>query len=448
MWLFTAEETRRIATDVPSLLSEIDHLKRSWREKEEKYIDNISYLGKMLAEKDNLHHVNIEEMRYTQSILHGHCYMYSQKNTQMKLEVEMKTEELMRQRRCLDRTSMENKKLIDENAELREKLHEMESRPQFKNPMDFEDISKLEAKVVILSEKLEQKADEMEVMESFCDSIPELHKKVSLMSKQLDEKASEMKAMESLNQTLQIKEQTYSSALQEARKKLMSLKPKREVEEKCLELQKKVEMVNKELEEKTDELQDMEYCNQTLTIKECMSNRDLQEVRKVLFSGVQYFAMTNRSTIGMKRMGELDSKTFRDTCMYKFPSEEWFIKSAELCSTWQENIKDSAWHPFKKIRVNGKFHAIEHILQDMEEIVDAADEKLVELKREWGEEVYKAVSVALEEINEYNSSGRYPVPEFWNFKEERKACLKEVIEHVLKQLKSLKSARKALKRRG
>ncbi|KAF6171549.1 hypothetical protein GIB67_018073 [Kingdonia uniflora] len=49
------------------------------------------------------------------------------------------------------------------------KLHEMESRSPFKDPMDFEDISKLEAKVVILSEELEQKANEMEVMESFCD---------------------------------------------------------------------------------------------------------------------------------------------------------------------------------------------------------------------------------------------------------------------------------------
>ncbi|KAF6174556.1 hypothetical protein GIB67_029903 [Kingdonia uniflora] len=96
---------------------------------------------------------------------------------------------------------------------LREKLHEMESRSPFKDPMSFEDISKLKAKVVILSEELEQKADEMEVMESFCDSIPKLQKKVSLMSKQFDEKAYEMKAMESLNQTLRIKEQTYSSAL-------------------------------------------------------------------------------------------------------------------------------------------------------------------------------------------------------------------------------------------
>ncbi|KAF6142319.1 hypothetical protein GIB67_023344 [Kingdonia uniflora] len=92
------------------------------------------------------------------------------------------------------------------------------------------------------------------------------------------------------------------------------------------------------------------YRNQTLANEECMSNCDLRE-------GVQYFAITNRCTIEIKRMGELGLKVFQDTCKYKFKGEEWNINSAELCSTWQENIKDSAWYPFKKIRVNGKFHA-------------------------------------------------------------------------------------------
>lgn len=66
------------------------------------------------------------------------------------------------------------------------------------------------------------------------------------------------------------------------------------------------------------------------------------------------------------------------------------------------------------------------------------DEVLVQLKEEWGDEVYEAVGTALKEIEEYNASGRYVVQELWNFKENRKATLKEVISYIFKQLKNLK----------
>ena len=55
-----------------------------------------------------------------------------------------------------------------------------------------------------------------------------------------------------------------------------------------------------------------------------------------------------------------------------------------------------------------------------------------------GEEVYKAVTTALMEINEYNSSGRYVVPELWNCKENRKTTLKEGVLFILNQWKSNK----------
>lgn len=65
-----------------------------------------------------------------------------------------------------------------------------------------------------------------------------------------------------------------------------------------------------------------------------------------------------------------------------------------------------------------------------------------ELKSKWGEEVCVAVVNALLELNEYNPSGRYVVSELWNFKEGRKAHLKEVIECLIHQIKASKSLKR------
>lgn len=74
----------------------------------------------------------------------------------------------------------------------------------------------------------------------------------------------------------------------------------------------------------------------------------------------------------------------------------------------------------------------------LQEILNEEDEKLKELKRELGEEVYEAVTQAFKERNEYNGSGRYIVPELWNFDQGRKATLKEGVAYLLSLWKQLK----------
>ncbi|KAI5675646.1 hypothetical protein M9H77_06596 [Catharanthus roseus] len=82
---------------------------------------------------------------------------------------------------------------------------------------------------------------------------------------------------------------------------------------------------------------------------------------------------------------------------------------------------------------------------NMQEVIDENDEKLTSLKKEFGDddEVYKAVIRASNELNEYNPSGRYPVPELWNPLEGRKASLKEGVSHILKLWKLNKRKRDA-----
>ncbi|KAF9598678.1 hypothetical protein IFM89_029928 [Coptis chinensis] len=190
------------------------------------------------------------------------------------------------------------------------------------------------------------------------------------------------------------------------------------------ELQKKIEALSKELEEKNSDLEHLETLNGTLIVKETMSNRELQEARKELINGLQdYQAIL--TPIGIKQLGELNPEPFQRACFNLLSTEEQEV-ALDLCSLWQKQICDPEWHPFKRITLFGK----------LQETIDLNDEKLVMLRKVWGWEVYDAVLTALKEINEHNPSGRYVAPELWNFRERRKATLKEAIHFILKCLET------------
>ncbi|KAF7816436.1 factor of DNA methylation 1-like isoform X1 [Senna tora] len=182
-----------------------------------------------------------------------------------------------------------------------------------------------------------------------------------------------------------------------------------------------------QLKGKMEYLEAVESINSCLIVKERQYKQELLDARKESINCLQDMC-SGRSQIGIKRMGELDRKPFQDACMQKYSNEQWPLISAQLCSSWEENMKNPNWYPFKKIVVNGM----------LQEIIDENDEKLKELRSEHGEMVYKAVANALMELEEYNSSGRYVVSEIWNWKEGRRASLKEVIQYMIRQLKTHK----------
>ncbi|KAI8564047.1 hypothetical protein RHMOL_Rhmol03G0153000 [Rhododendron molle] len=191
-----------------------------------------------------------------------------------------------------------------------------------------------------------------------------------------------------------------------------------------------LDALKEELAEKVDDLHDMETLNQTLILREHMSNVELQDARKELINVLPN--VLDIVTIGVKRMGEVDQKPFQDVCLQRFSGEDWEVRAVEQSSLWQEKVKDPGWQPFKKMTKDGK----------LQEIIDEEDSKLKELRRLWGEAAYYSVVNALLELNEYNPSGRYVVKELWNFKEGRRARLKEVIDCIVQQLKSLKSLKR------
>ncbi|CAF1926003.1 unnamed protein product [Brassica napus] len=238
---------------------------------------------------------------------------------------------------------------------------------------------------------------------------------------------------EALSKILQLEtqldtKQTLEMEIQELKGKLQVMKHLGDDDDEAVK--QKMKEMNDELEDKKSELEGLEQMNSALMTKERQSNDEIQAARKKLIAGLTGL-LGAETDIGVKRMGELDEKPFLNVCKKRFSEDEATVEAATLCSTWQENLKDSSWQPFKREGTGDKAKAL----------VDEDDEQLKKLKGEWGEEVHNAVKTALEEMNEYNASGRYTTSELWNFKVGRKATLKEVINFISNDIKTVKRKR-------
>lgn len=64
--------------------------------------------------------------------------------------------------------------------------------------------------------------------------------------------------------------------------------------------------------------------------------------------------MSSNTEIGVKRMGELDNKPFHEAMKRKYNEADAEDRGIEVCSLWEEYLRDPEWHPFKVITINGK----------------------------------------------------------------------------------------------
>ncbi|XP_057786999.1 factor of DNA methylation 1-like isoform X2 [Salvia miltiorrhiza] len=375
---------------VDNLVCEIDLKNENLDQLQIKYNERTLSLSRMLEEKAELNRAFFEETRKLQRLAREHIKKVLDEQEMLNIELENK-------KKRLDSWSKElkNREALTERE--RQKLEEEKQKNDMRN-------SSLQ-----LASEEQKKADE---------------NVLRLVAEQQREKEEALKKVLELERNLDEK-QKLEMEIQELKGKLDVMKHMGGDDDAAV--QQKINEMNERLQEKKENLEGLEDLNQQLLTKERQSNDELQEARKVLIEGLTEILSSSRVNIGIKRMGELDEKVFENACKQRYSPEEADIKAAELCSLWQEKLKNPEWHPLRIV--------------DDQYVLKEDDELLVQLKEEWGDEVYDAVGTAVKEIQEYNASGSYVVPELWNFKENRKATLKEVISYIFKQLKTLKRKR-------
>ncbi|KAF5766938.1 putative XS domain-containing protein [Helianthus annuus] len=376
-----AEEDRKVDSLESNLKNINEVKKKQLEEMENQYVETEHSLKERIAEKDVLVQKYNEELKKIESGAREHIQKIFSDHLKTKQQLEDEKRKLELQGQELQKreanNEIEQKKLAEEIAQnaVRNSLLEKASDEQ-------------------------QKADEsvMNLAEDQKREKEELHKKIIMLEKQLDSKHAVELEIEKLKGQLNVM---------------------KHIGEDDMETLKKVDEIQKNLREREEELDDLESLNQTLVVQERKSNDELQEARKELIEGLKELPKT--AHIGVKRMGELENKPFIDAMKRKYDESEAEDRASELCSLWEEFLRDPNWHPFKVITVNGK----------SQRVIDENEEKLKGLKRNYGGEVYKAVATALTEINDYNPSGAYVTTELWNFNEGRRSTLKEGVMSLL-----------------
>ncbi|CDP09063.1 unnamed protein product [Coffea canephora] len=376
------EEKHRTSMLVSNLANEIAVKNKHIKDIESKYNETIQSISNLMTQKDEMHRLYNEEMQKTQEAARVQLEKIFSEHETIALRLEVQKQKLIEREKELENLEAYNE---------RQKL-ELEKQMNAKATLE------------------QKKADEnlLKLAEEQKREKEKLHVQIIELEKKLDAKQALELEIERLRGAVQVMKHIGSGGDEEVDYKLVAIQV--------------------ELKEKEEALEDLEVRNQALIVKERKSNDELQEARKELVNCLM--ERTSQTSIGVKRMGEMDDVPFKNAAKRMFRRKEIAVKAAELCSQWEDHLRDPNWHPFKIVKTDdSKGH---------KEVIDTEDEKLKKLKNKFGNEVYEAVTTALMELNEYNPSGRYAIPELWNYNQKRRATLKEGVAYIMEQWKCLK----------
>ncbi|XP_068486001.1 protein INVOLVED IN DE NOVO 2-like isoform X2 [Phaseolus vulgaris] len=386
------EEARIHGKLVSCLNNTIQVKKKRLMEMEEKYNETSRHMEIVMGEIDKLTQDHNQEMKKIQSSATQHFQNIFNGHERLKLQLESQKREFE-----LRRIELEKREAHNESE--RKKLEEEIMENALKNSaMEMAVLEQQKAGVNVWKLAADQKRQK-----------EQLRHKIIRLEKQLEVKQKLELEIQQLKGKLNVMQYIEDDG--------------------DSEVLNTVNVLHKDLREKEQSLRDVDALNQTLIIKERQSNDELQEARKELINGIKEISC--RASVGVKRMGELDIRPFLEAMKKKYNVEDAEDRASELCSLWEEYIKDPEWHPFKITVIEGK----------EQEIIDNEDEKLKALQNELGAGVYQAVVTAVTEINTYNPSGRYTTSELWNYEEGKRATLQEGVKLLLMQWKLSKQKR-------
>ncbi|KAM3401003.1 hypothetical protein ACQJBY_005675 [Aegilops geniculata] len=396
-------------------LKTVDGVENEEKNKNEKLVASLS--SKVIEKNMHLEALECEYQERTVSLQR----MMEQREHQL----QSYSQELQKMRQC----SVEHtQKIVDENKKLRfdlqSMMHELDARSK--------ELDELAAQTDCDRRKLElekqrnaTKSNHLMLAEMEYQKANENVRK--LLEQQQKEKETALNNAKKLEEQFHVKHNLQLEIKHLTGKlEVIKLTPGNETSETG----KRIAELTEELQDKIDEMEYTENYNQGLILQEKKASVELQEARKFVLDALQDLGgqTSDKAHIGIRMMGELDSKAFLNVCRKYFPNDDAEVESVKVCSKWQNEIKNPEWRPF-----NGKEL----------EVINEDDMKLKELKEVYGEEAYAAVVTALMELNGSGSgsSSRVPFPELWNQREGRKAKSKEAVQHAIKLFKASKRRR-------